>query len=189
MNCYGQYHNCPPEKCEFAASCRYYRETRSAMNQQLGGQDFDRLAAWAPDLAAAPAAVTEWPTGAKPGLSGSEVPQTTEDFAEFLRFLLHLDDYTLGVLAEIIAPQNLNGKRRRSVAELARMRGISRQGMHRKTLRIARRYPELASLLGLTVKKIRNARAEFTTPAARQTPPRRHSLATPNSPRRSSPRG
>ena len=110
-------------------------------------------------------------TGHEPHIPGDEpeeeekptsATQTSADLAGFLNFILHLDDYTLGILAEIIAPSR--EAKRYSVAEIARIHGISRQGMHRKMLDIARKSPELATLLAMTVKKIRRARREFTTP-------------------------
>lgn len=88
------------------------------------------------------------------------------ELAELLRYLLHLDDYTLGVLAELIAPSATTA-RAATVAELARIHGISRQGMHRKMLAIAKESPELAGLLQLTVLKLRKSRREFTTPRRR----------------------
>lgn len=82
----------------------------------------------------------------------------TERLGAFLRFLLSLDDYTLGILAAVIQGQN----DRLSVAQLARIRHISRQGMHRKTLDAARKSPELAQLLKCVVLKIRKAKGDFT---------------------------
>ena len=157
--CWGKFDQCG-RRCEFAAACRLCTETESRMNRPIGGQDFDGVAEWAPDLA---------DYSHIPGDEPEDVPEMethgSADLAGFLNFILHLDDYTLGILAEIIAPSR-EGKRY-SVADLARIHGISRQGMHRKMLDTARKSPELATLLAMTVKKIRHARREFTAPRRR----------------------
>ena len=157
--CWGKHH--PDCDCEYAAACRLCTETESRMNRPIGGQDFDGVAEWAPDLA---------DYSHIPGDEPEDTPEMethgSADLAGFLNFILHLDDYTLGILAEIIAPSR-EGKRY-SVAELARIHGISRQGMHRKLLDTARKSPELAGLLAMTVRKIRRARQEFTTPCIRK---------------------
>lgn len=127
------------------------------MNRPIGGQDYDDVAEWAADLAD----FSNIPGDDEP--TGDEPVRESLDLAGFLRFLLFLDDYTLGILAEIIAPSQSHAKRY-SVADLARIHGISRQGMHRKVLDVARKSPELASLLRMTVKKIQKCRHEFTAP-------------------------
>lgn len=157
--------------CEYAAACRYCTETEPAMNRPVGGQDYDSVSEWAPDLADydhTPGSEPEEPEAATaagyalPCPSGGRV----EELAAFLNFILHLDDYTLGILAELIAPTR-SGIGRYSVAELARLHGISRQGMHRKVLDVARKSPELAGLLAMSVKKIQKARRDFTAPRRR----------------------
>ena len=155
--CWGKFNRCG-RPCEFAAACRYCTETESRMNRPLYGQDYDSVSEWAPDLA---------DYRHIPGEEQEALPEehNAADLAGFLNFLLHLDNYTLGILAEIIAPSS--DRKRFTVAELARIHGISRQGMHRKLLDVARKSPELASLLAMTVRKIRRARQEFTSPCVR----------------------
>lgn len=156
--CWGKFDQCG-RKCEFAAACRLCTETESRIDRPVGGQDFDSVAEWAPDLADYRHIPGEEP-------EEEQEPRNTADFAGFLNFLLHLDNYTLGILAELIAPTQ--EKRRFTASELARIHGISRQGMHRKLLDTARKSPELASLLAMTVRKIRRARQEFTSPCIRR---------------------
>jgi len=149
--CWGHYK--PDCVCDYSAACKLYAETEPAINSPIGGQDYDAVEEWAPDLADydhIPGAESE------PEDHTSSVP----DLAGFLMFLLRLDDYTLGIIAEIIAPSRTG--RRCSVADLARIHGISRQGMHRKVLDVARKSPELCSLLRMTVKKIQKSRREFS---------------------------
>lgn len=152
--CYGNYKTGSQEcrDCEYRESCQLYTKTQGRMNQPLGGQDYDEISEYAANVA---------DYSSVPGQTEEDESQKEQrDFAGFLNFLLHLDDYTLGVLAEIIAPSQ-GAMRRLTVAEIARIRGISRQGMHRKTLDIARKSPELASLLKLAVMKIRKSRHDF----------------------------
>ena len=159
--CWGKFDQCG-RLCEFAAACCLCTETESRMDRALGGQEFDSVAEWAPDLADD----RHIPGNEPEDFPENAVPHSAGDFAGFLNFLLHLDNYTLGILAEIIAPSS--DRKRFTVAELARIHGISRQGMHRKLLDTARKSPELASLLAMTVRKIRRARQEFTTPCIRK---------------------
>ena len=160
--CWGKFAECK-QHCEFAVACKIYTETEPEMDKPLYGQDYDSVAEWAPDLADYSHIPGENLDDGDDGEEDSvSKMRSSSDFAGFLNFLLHLDNYTLGILAEIIAPSR--EAKRYSVADLARIHGISRQGMHRKMLDIARKSPELATLLAMTVKKIRNARQEFTTP-------------------------
>ncbi len=157
--CWGQFKaDCA---CEYSEACRLFTETEPAMNRPMYGQDYDAVGEWAPDLA---------DYGHIPGCEPEEPEAATAapDLAGFLNFILHLDDYTLGILAELIAPSR--EAKRYTVADLARLHGISRQGMHRKVLSVARKSPELRSLLGMSVRKIRKARREFTAPREARRP-------------------
>lgn len=144
--------------CAYAEACRLCAATEARMRRPLGGQEFDGAANWAEELADC-----DHIPGMETVSAREPVPP---ELAEMLRYLLHLDDYTLGVLAELIAP-SATAERAATVAELARIHGISRQGMHRKMLAIAKESPELAGLLQLTVLKLRRSRREFTTPRRR----------------------
>lgn len=157
--CWGKFHiGCI---CEYSAACQYYTESENMEIRPLGGQDYNSVEDWAPDLA---------DYNHIPGNSEEEQEgEIAYDLAGFLNYILHLDDYTLGILAEIIAPTQ-HGKRY-TVADLARIHGISRQGMHRKMVDIARKSPELSSLLAITLRKIRYARQKFTSPCVRKKSP------------------
>ncbi len=162
--CWGKFAegaDCPD--CLYAAACRLFTETEPAMNAAVGGQDYDSVEDWAEDLAD-----HSHTPGMEPEHAEDDAPAGSLDLAGFLMFLLRLDDYTLGILAEIIAPSQTG--RRCSVADLARIHGISRQGMHRKVLDVARKSPELCSLLRMTVKKIQKARREFSAPRRQRRP-------------------
>lgn len=144
--------------CTYSEACRLCSATEARMQRPLGGQEFDSAAGWVEELA---------DCDHIPGMEAASGREPIlPELAELLRYLLHLDDYTLGVLAELIAPSATTA-RAATVAELARIHGISRQGMHRKMLAIAEESPELAGLLQLTVLKLRKSRREFTTPRRR----------------------
>lgn len=157
--CWGKFHaGCV---CKYSAACKYCTESGNAEIRPLGGQDYNSVEGWAPDLA---------DYDHIPGESEEErEEETAYDLAGFLNYILHLDDYTLGILAEIIAPTQYG--KRYTVADLARIHGISRQGMHRKMVDIARSSPELSSLLAITLRKIRRARQKFTSPCIRKKNP------------------
>lgn len=151
---------CP--SCEFADSCRLIVRTDPDMEKPAvpGAQDFDEVSEWAPDLA---------DCSHIPGEEEEEVTTQIghQALASLLTYLLHLDDYTLGILAEIIGPDR-DG--RLTAAKLARTRGCSRQRMHLKLIEIARNYPELRPLLKLTLLKLRKSRSTFS--ASRRRLPR-----------------
>ena len=150
--CFGSA-QCPA--CEFADSCRLIVRTDPDMEKPAvpGAQDFDEVSEWAPDLA---------DYSHIPGdHSGDDLDPrdiSRQSLAALLTYLLHLDDYTLGILAEIIGPDHPG---RTTAAQLARVRGCSRQRMHLKLLEIAERHPELRPMLKLALLKIRKARAAF----------------------------
>ena len=157
--CFGSA-QCPA--CEFADSCRLIVRTEPEMEKPLpAAQDFDEVSEWAPDLADYSHIPGEEPEGA------GETAFSRHSLAALLTYLLHLDDYTLGILAEIIGPDR-DG--RLTAAKLARTRGCSRQRMHLKLLEIAERYPELRPMLKLTLLKLRKSRGTFS--AARRRPHR-----------------
>jgi hypothetical protein len=99
--------------------------------------------------------------GGSSGSSSTLLPLDPDlaGLGEFLRFLLSLDDYTMGILAEVISPGNECPGGGRTIADLARLHKCSRQAMHRKTLASVRRYPELAGVLSLVLRKIGRSRS------------------------------
>ena len=160
--CFGRYEsgNSTCCACEYLASCQLFARTEGRMDKPLGGQCYEDVETFAADLAVTPdfgqESNADAPETSSPAV---ETDQTiTARLGSFLRFLLSLDDYTLGILAAVIQGQNDH----LSVAQLARIRHISRQGMHRKTLDAARKSPELAQLLACVVLKIRKAKGDFT---------------------------
>lgn len=70
----------------------------------------------------------------------------TKTIKRMLEYINAIDDYTLGIIDTIISP-SAGAIQRLTTADLARIHGISRQGMHRKLLDTWAKYPELKSLL------------------------------------------
>ena len=149
-------------ECEFLESCNYYARSRAKVESRLNMISFEHIQNWS-EIAADHQHI--------PGCDPDEydpdtpppppVPETEiHDMAEFLRFILELDDYTLGILSQIIVP-DADNIRRCSIAELARIHHCTRQAMHRKILRTARHNPELGKLLQMTFRKISRSRGQF----------------------------
>jgi hypothetical protein len=168
--CYGRW--AATEKCracEFTLSCQLFTATEGRMNRSLGGQNIDEVGDWAPDLAD-----SSHIPGEEPEQMPDVEPAQVAGLDETLRFIFNLDYYTLGIVSEILAPQHLKTKRL-TVAELARLKGVTRQRMHYKLLEVATKSPELKTLLACVLMKIRKGRF-----APRQAPLPTHGLVQPS---------
>ena len=149
-------------ECEFFESCNYYARSRAKMESRLNMVSFEHIQNWS-EIAADHQHIPgcdpdEFDTDIAPPVP---VPETDiHDMAEFLRFILELDDYTLGILSQIIVP-GADNIRHCSISELARLHQCTRQAMHRKILRAARHNPELGKLLQMTFRKISRSRGQF----------------------------
>ena len=137
--------------CDLHDSCVCIGDTESTIDNGLKLVSFEALEGWAEPVAESRETDEE----------ESEAPASPElaALSEFCRYLLHLDDYTLGILAEIIAPES--AKRDICVAELARVHRCSRQAMHRKMLSSVRRHPEIAGVFQVALRKIGRSRSAF----------------------------
>lgn len=161
MKCFGHYISGDTSRgckdCEYLTACQIYTETEGRMEQRSYNQSYDEIAEYAIDIA---------DTEHAPDLLAIEndTVSETEDsnealkLADILHFILYLDDYDLGIVREIIAPSTTKNL---SVAELARMRNISRQAMHRKILDLARKNPMLRDLLTCVLLKLKKNRQLF----------------------------
>ena len=159
--CYGKFSGGCTDcaACEFSRSCRYYADTAPQMDSRLNMISFEHVQNWS-DLVADTVHV---PGAESPpedaGFSGKIAPEIP-GMAQFLRFMLELDDYTLGILSEIIVPRP-DAAEYCSMADLAHVHRCTRQAIHRKILRSARHNPEIARLLQLTFRKVRRSRSVF----------------------------
>ena len=152
-------------ECEFQAACRYCRATEPAMESRSGMVSFEEVEAWmveAADFDHIPGCEAEDSApkhSRRSSAALSPLPSELNGLGEMLRFMLSLDDYTLGILAEVIVPDDSRPGAGRTIADLARLHRCSRQAMHRKALASVRRHPELAGLFQLTLRKIGRGRA------------------------------
>ena len=136
--------------CDLHDSCRCISDTEGTIDNGLKLVSFEALEGWAEPVAETAADDDESEAPASPELAA---------LSEFCRYILHLDDYTLGILAEIIAPRT--AKRDVCVAELARVHRCSRQAMHRKMLSSVRKHPEIAGVFQVALRKIGRCRNAF----------------------------
>ena len=152
-DCFGHCRNDSDcRECDFLDSCRCIGDTEPHIEQHSGmvsAEEFD----WSTQLSSAPAEVPDGDAEAEPD------ERDLTRLSEFCRFIFSLDDYTLGILAAIIVPDD--PKCRCTVSDLARLHGCSRQAMHRKMLASVRRHPELAQLFRVALRKIGRGRAFF----------------------------
>ena len=144
-------------ECEFFASCSCFTGTEEKMEQHSGMVSFEALDGWS-ELAADPV-LPESELGPEEPEPLASLPSELGGLAEFCRYIFSLDEYTIGILAEVIMPESGTGGR--TVAELARLHRCSRQAMHRKMLSSVRRHPELAELFRLALRKIGRGRNYF----------------------------
>lgn len=145
-------------ECDFFASCSCFTGTEDKMEQHSGLVSFEALDGWS-DLAADPVSPECGCEPEETEETARTIPPELGPLAEFCRYIFSLDEYTLGILAEVIMPESGTGGR--TVADLARLHHCSRQAIHRKMLSSVRRHPELAELFRLALRKIGRGRAYF----------------------------
>jgi len=156
INCFGRNRQTRRCKCcEYQESCRYYAASAKSLKGHSGFVSFEELEDW--DSLAAD---TDHIPGVEPPRAPEERFLTVGGLAEFFRYLLSLDDYTLGLVATVVGHAAENGKVC-SVRELADLHDCSRQAMTRKIQFVVRRYPALKGLLKLTLRKLGNCRSAF----------------------------
>lgn len=158
--CYGKKHSFSAkcQECVFSASCSYYLLSEPHMESRLNMISYEYIQEWS-QLAADVSGIP----GEEPDeeiLCGGVSECEVKGIAQFLRFMLDLDDYTLAILSEIITSPYSDG-RCYPISELAKLHKCTRQAMHRKILRSVRRTPELSAMLQLTFSKIRRSRCRF----------------------------
>lgn len=158
--CYGSYgidKKCA--RCTYRASCELYTATGKGIDSRMGLVSFDNT-------------VEEWLAADTAHIPGQEeeLPdrrsEMIEALARLFRWIVSLDSYTLGIVTEMVAPEN-RGKGGVSVAALARARGCSRQAIHEKMVAAVARHPELASLFQTALRRVGHMRSKFRMHAER----------------------
>jgi hypothetical protein len=86
-------------------------------------------------------------------------PEIIDALAYFFRYLLDLDDYTLGIIGRMIT--RWHREEALTIGELSDEHGCSRQAMHRKILSIIGEHPELSALLSTLLPKLSRSRRYF----------------------------
>ena len=86
-------------------------------------------------------------------------PEIIAALAHFFRYLLELDDYTLGIIGRMITLWH--DKKVVNVGTLSEEHGCSRQAMHRKILNIIGQHPELSALFSMVLPKLSRSRRCF----------------------------
>lgn len=154
-NCYGKYNSYSAcRSCRYRASCQYY--TAHPLDDRRKREEcvnYDAIASWAES-----AADTE-------NIPGNDLYEqndvvTIDKLADFLRYLLNLDKYTLDILKVIFNECNPI-KEVPSISEIANVRGCSRQAVHRKILDIIKNNPELSGLFSLTLRHLPHNRRRY----------------------------
>ena len=155
LDCFGNpdCHSARCLKCEFHQSCNYCAATEKTVESRTHLTSFEAIQNWLPD-----SADFDHIPGCEP--DENDTSALIPMLGRFFRFLLELDDYTMGIVCELIAPVDRTVKRC-TVSHLSRLHGCSRQAMHRKILDIIANKPELTSLLKSTMYKLSSGRQRF----------------------------
>ena len=154
-NCYGNYNTLPQcRSCCYRASCQYYtanpiKNSRS----KCESVNYDAISGWA-ETAADVSDIPGCETGGSNDFIG------IDKLADFFRYLLNLDKYTLDILKMIFDECN-PVREVPSIAQIAKERGCSRQAVHRKILDIIKNNPELSGLFALTLRHLPRNRRRY----------------------------
>lgn len=151
--CYGHYaggRSCA--RCVYQESCSLYTRTGKSMERNSGLVSFDNTVdCWYP-------APEEYIPGFEE--QSDQRAEMVRAVARMLKWIMELDSYTLGIVAEIIAPAD-PGSKGVTVAHLAKQRNCSRQAMHDKMLYAVASFPELSSLFQTVLRRVGNLKSKF----------------------------
>ena len=152
--CFGKFNSRPAcRNCRYRASCKYYSENAVPDSPQSNCVSYELISEWCSE-AADPAPY--------PGeeLYGTDDLIGIDKLAEFFRYLLNLDKYTLEILKLFFSDANTSGNIC-SISDIARSRGCTRQAAHHKVLDIIKRHPELSRLFSLTLRHLPRDRRRY----------------------------
>jgi hypothetical protein len=153
-SCYGKFasrNQC--KNCIYKVSCELYTRTDPGINGRLGLVSFDNT-------------VSEWYVDPDARIPGEEElpPNLREEMisslGRLLKWLMSLDGYTLGLVAEMIAPTRTDPGGV-SVAYLAKLRGCTRQSVHEKMVDSVLRFPELSTLFQTALRRMSSLKCKF----------------------------
>lgn len=152
--CFGKFNTRPVcRNCRYLASCKYYSENKITSCSDNNCVSYELISDWCSEAAdPSPCPGEEYDGGND--LIG------IDKLAEFFRYLLNLDKYTLEILKMFFSENNSSGEVC-SIAEIARQRGCTRQAAHHKILDIIKRHPELSRLFSLTLRRLPRNRRRY----------------------------
>ena len=139
--------------CQYRQSCNFFAASAKSVDRRSKLTSFEEIQSWLPESA-----------------DFDHIPGNSEEtelesglvsmLSRFFRYLISLDDYTVGIICAVINSGNTSASGC-TVSELGKLHGCSRQAMHRKILDIIARRPELSSLLQGTMYKLSRGRQRF----------------------------
>ena len=153
--CFGKINSASEKcrKCDFFESCTYWNATAASVDSREKLTSFEEVQDWLSD-----SADFRYIPGSEP--ENDVRSNLISMLGRFFRFLLELDDYTMGIVCEVVKP-SAETPHGCTVSYLGKIHGCSRQAMHRKILDIIARKPELTSLLKNTMYKLSRCRQHF----------------------------
>ena len=98
MKCYGKFQNDNTDctKCQYSESCRYYTLTEPSVNSRSGFPSYEAMQKFLPD---------QHDHSCIPGENDEQNQNELYSMlGSFFRYLIDLDEYTLGIIAEIVSP-------------------------------------------------------------------------------------
>ena len=137
-------------KCVYNKSCAYCKATENMVESRSHLVSFEQVENWKEQVA---------DYDHIPGSTHSAHNGFLTILSRFFRYLLELDDYSLGIIREVIAPSGSD--KPSSVSQLGKLHGCSRQAMHRKLLDMIASHPELALLFRDIMFKLPRSRQIF----------------------------
>ena len=148
-------------QCEYHQSCNFFYATSKSVKSRSRLTSYENVQSWLLDSA---------DFEHIPGVAEEEAEQSSivAMLSYFFRYLITLDDYTVGIICQVINSGDAPGSC--TVAELGKAHGCSRQAMHRKILDIIAGKPELSALLQGTMYKLSRGRQRFISRNRRTTP-------------------
>lgn len=151
--CYGKFRTGEPRcrQCEYRLSCRYYKVSGKHVESR------DHFVSFEAAQEVRECADFDHIPGCERETDRSQ--EMISALGRFFRYMLDLDGYTLGIIAEVVSP-SVPGTHC-TVHHLGDLHGCSRQAMHRKLMKIIGARPELAGLFRNTLYKLSEARRSF----------------------------
>ena len=130
-------------RCQWHGSCVVFSTLPSPEPRRLSGHVSYEALTRGEGLEAVDSGISD------DGEDGGRPVFSVDDMAVMVRLLLSLDDYELQIMENVVHGRFC------SLSELSRVFGVSKQAMHRKLSDSCFRHPQLASLLGVHLRRCR----------------------------------